>query len=82
MNPYWPEYQALKRESGSFGDSAIVDIVFREKLSGFIKLLKTRRTLGTVLALVWRIKCQRRGLPHAHLLFWMAFEMHIVPSVD
>jgi hypothetical protein len=82
MNPYWPEYQALKRESGNFGDSAIMAIVFKEKLSALMTFLKKRRTLGTILAFVWRIEYQRRGLPHAHLLFWTDFETQIVESVD
>jgi hypothetical protein len=82
MNPYWPEYQALKRESGNFGDSAIMAIVFKEKLSGLMMFLKRRRTLGTIFAFVWRIEYQRRGLPHAHLLFWTDFQTQIVESVD
>jgi hypothetical protein len=32
MNPYWPDYQALKRGSQNFSDSIIISIAFRRRL--------------------------------------------------
>jgi hypothetical protein len=38
MNPYWPEYQSLKRSTGNFSDGSIAAVVFRTRLSGLVQL--------------------------------------------
>jgi hypothetical protein len=55
MNPYWVDYQALKRGSGPFSDSAITAIVFKTKLFALMKFITHRKILGKVSAFVWRI---------------------------
>jgi hypothetical protein len=70
MNPYWCEFEALKRGPGTYSDSAMAAIVFKMKLSALMNFIQTEEVLGTVRAFVWRVEYQRRGLPHAHILFW------------
>jgi hypothetical protein len=65
MNPCWPEYQALKGDSGNFADSANMAIVFKYKLSALMQFLTSKAILGKILGFVWSIKYQKRGLPHA-----------------
>jgi hypothetical protein len=74
MNPYWVDHQVLKRDSGSFSDSAMTAIVFKTKFSALMKFIQQRRILGKVSAFVWGIEYQKRGLAHAHILFWSDFD--------
>jgi hypothetical protein len=46
MNPYWAEYQALKRDRGTFSDSAMTAIVVKAKLSALMKFIKDHEILG------------------------------------
>jgi hypothetical protein len=82
MNPYWLEFQALKRGDAAYSDSAMAAIIFRLKLNGLMKFIESRRTLGKVLAFVWRIEYQKRGLPHAHVLFWTDYDTSSIPAVE
>jgi hypothetical protein len=68
MDPYWREYQSLKRGTGNFSDRSIAAIIFRVRLKGFMQFCKKSRVLGNVRAFVWRIEYQQRDLPHAHIL--------------
>jgi hypothetical protein len=68
MNPYWPEYVALRRGLEVFSDSAIIAIVFKMRLGELIRTVRSSRLLGEVKGFVWRIEYQSRGLPHAHIL--------------
>jgi hypothetical protein len=69
MNPYWAEYHGLKRDRGTFSDSAMTVIVFKAKLSALMKFIKDHEILGKVSDFVWRIEHQKRVLPQAHILF-------------
>jgi hypothetical protein len=70
MNPYWLDYQALKRGSGKFSDAMVISIMFRSRLKFLMQYCKTMRFFGDLKAFVWRIEYQQRGFPHAHILFW------------
>jgi hypothetical protein len=69
MNPYWAEYQALKRDRGTFSDSVMTAIVFKAKISALMKFIKDHEILGKGSGFVWRIEYQKPGLPHADILF-------------
>jgi hypothetical protein len=82
MNPYWPDYQALRGGDRNFADSAAMALVFRARLNSLVKHLTARRTLGDIRGLLWRLRSQKRGFPHAHLLLWTDFNTQDVDAVD
>jgi hypothetical protein len=82
MNPYWPDYQALKRGSGHYSDATIISIVFRSRLKFLIKHCKSTRLFGNLKAFVWRVEYQQRGLPHAHILLWTDTDTTDIREVD
>jgi hypothetical protein len=74
MNPDWPDYQGFKRSPGTLDDSAIITIVFKQRVFALMKFVQQRKVFGNMSAFVWRIKHQKGGLPHAHILFWTDFD--------
>jgi hypothetical protein len=70
INPYWPDYQALKRGSAHFSDATVISVIFRSLLKLFMKYCKTMRLFDDLNAFVWRIEYQQRGFADAHILFW------------
>ena len=82
MNPYWVELRSLSRNKSIYSDSAIISLVFRQKLKTIINFINTRKIFGEVKAYVWRIEYQKRGLPHAHILFWTDFDTSNLQDVD
>jgi hypothetical protein len=82
MNLYLLEFMALKRGEGTFSDSAMATIGFPLKLNALVQKIKAEKSLGSVLAFVWRIEYQRRGLPHARLLFWSDCDTTDVAAID
>ncbi|KAH1226212.1 hypothetical protein GmHk_11G032932 [Glycine max] len=71
-NPYWPEIQrsflGLNLTAQDWLD--IVTRVFKLKLQQLMSDLKGKK-LGNVLAYIYTIEFQRRGLPHAHILLFL-----------
>jgi hypothetical protein len=63
MNPYWADYQALKRGGGTFADSAMIAIIFRAKISAHMKFIQAQHILGESSAFVWRIEYQNEVCP-------------------
>jgi hypothetical protein len=59
----------LKRDRGTFSDSATTVIVFKAKLSALMKFIKDHEIMGKASGFVWRIEYQKRGLPDAHIFF-------------
>ena len=47
----------------------VVARVFRLKLSSLLHDIRVRHVLGTVIASIHVVEFQKRGLPHAHMLF-------------
>jgi hypothetical protein len=55
---------------------------FKAKLSALMKFIKDHEILGKVSGFVWRIEYQRRGLPHACILFWIDFDTQDIHTVE
>jgi hypothetical protein len=70
------------RGDGVYADSAIGAIISKIKLSALMNFIQKHQILGKVSALVWRIEYQRRGLPHAHIIFWTDFDAQDIDGVD
>jgi hypothetical protein len=82
MNPYWPDYDGLKRGTGSFSDGTGSSIMFRARMKWLMHFCKKKRIFGTVRGFVWRIEYQQRGLPHAHILFWTDCDTTDAQQID
>jgi len=68
-NPNWPEIRAaLPPRSHWRHHTDIVERVFMLKLRSLIRDIVDAQIFGPVLAYVFRIEWQARGLPHAHML--------------
>jgi hypothetical protein len=82
MNPYWPEYESLKRGSENFSDLSMASIVFRARLKCLLDFWKRSQVRVTVRGFVWRVEYQQRGLPHGHILFWMDSDISNPEEID
>ena len=72
-NPNWPEIKSLLRIGQTPQDRPdIVSRVFNMKKKMLLEELTTKRIFGYVKARVHVIEFQKRGLPHMHLLVWLA----------
>ncbi|XP_031096933.1 uncharacterized protein LOC116001185 [Ipomoea triloba] len=73
-NPKWPEIQRylanLDLKAKDRPD--IVCQIFKMKLDDLIKELRSRELFGPVRAVIYIIEFQKRGLPHAHILLFLA----------
>ncbi|XP_021995566.1 uncharacterized protein LOC110892723 [Helianthus annuus] len=74
-NVKWPEiqrylsrYPILKAQDRP----DIIARVFQLKVKSLIKFLRSSRMFGDVVADLYTIEFQKRGLPHCHLLLWVA----------
>ncbi|KAI5398344.1 hypothetical protein KIW84_063942 [Lathyrus oleraceus] len=72
-NPNWPEIQCLL---GSVHLKAsdrpdIISRVFKMKFDELLSDLTKKSLLGKVLAYMYTIEFQKRGLPHAHILIFL-----------
>ncbi|PNY00838.1 ATP-dependent DNA helicase PIF1 [Trifolium pratense] len=73
-NPKWPEIQyMLQRIPGqSVDDRPDIKIrVFKMKLDQLMKHIVEGQYFGKVISAIYTIEFQKRGLPHAHILFWL-----------
>ncbi|XP_019157524.1 PREDICTED: uncharacterized protein LOC109154109 [Ipomoea nil] len=72
-NPKWPEIQRFleKRNLKAEDRPDIVCRVFKLKLDCLIKEIKNGKLFGRVKAVIYTIKFQKRGLPHAHILLFL-----------
>nr|XP_016467791.1 PREDICTED: uncharacterized protein LOC107790380 [Nicotiana tabacum] len=83
-NPKWPEINEMLRLSNQEGDDSRVDIicrVFQIKLFQLMQDLKKQQPFGKIIACLYTIEFQKRGLPHAHILLFL----HPIlksPSID
>ncbi|XP_042208656.1 uncharacterized protein LOC121856919 [Homarus americanus] len=76
-NPRWPEIvDNLAPGQESHDRPDIVARVFRLKVKKFMEHMKKGK-FGTLQAWLYTIAYQKRGLPHAHFLFWIAPEHKI-----
>ncbi|GKC45808.1 DNA helicase [Tanacetum coccineum] len=73
-NVKWPEiieYMQDFPELTASDRADIVDRVFEMKIQQFLKFLRDVRPLGKIVAVVYTIEFQKRGLPHCHTLIWL-----------
>ncbi|XP_049362072.1 uncharacterized protein LOC125826778 [Solanum verrucosum] len=83
-NPKWPEINAMTRLINQDPDGCRVDIicrVFQIKLLQLMQILKKDKPFGTIIACIYTIEFQKRGLPHAHILFFL-HETQKNPTTD
>ena len=72
-NPKWPEIlKELKPGQTPQDRPDIVARVFKQRLDQLMKDLINGQLLGKVVAFMWVIEWQKRGLPHAHILIILA----------
>ena len=68
-NPRWPEVtENLLPHQQPSDRPDIISRVFHFKLQELLDDILKRHLLGHVIAYVYTIKFQKRGLPHAHML--------------
>ena len=68
-NPNWPEIkESLLPNQNAFDRPDIAVRVFNLKFQNFIDDLTKNDVLGKVVAYIYVIEFQKRGLPHAHIL--------------
>ncbi|XP_065322694.1 uncharacterized protein LOC135929885 [Gordionus sp. m RMFG-2023] len=77
-NPTWPEISENLFNGQTPADRPdIVSRVFKIKLAAFLSDITKNNMFGKKLAYVYTIEFQKRGLPHAHLLFIISSEHKI-----
>lgn len=71
-NPEWEEIQSNILHNTKYYDRHdIVARVFNGKVKKMMELLVKKRLYGQVLAHMYSIEWQKRGLPHVHILLWL-----------
>ncbi|KAF1872358.1 hypothetical protein Lal_00016656 [Lupinus albus] len=72
-NLNWPENVRLLKPMGlkPHDRPDIISRVFKMKIEELLHDLKKIHVLGKVLAYMYTIEFQKRGLPHAHLLIFL-----------
>ncbi|XP_040362560.1 uncharacterized protein LOC112168203 isoform X2 [Rosa chinensis] len=60
----------------------IISRIFKIKLQDMITYIKSGEPFGEVEAYVHTIEFQKRGLPHAHMLFWLKKEYKCYTAID
>ncbi|XP_053597308.1 uncharacterized protein LOC128668406 [Microplitis demolitor] len=72
-NPEWPEIKSeLLPNQHSYDRHDLISRVFHLKLKKMIDLLTKKNIFGPSKAFVYSVEWQKRGLPHAHILLWLA----------
>ncbi|KAI9121592.1 hypothetical protein K1719_008625 [Acacia pycnantha] len=73
-NPSWPEITRFcTRETLTASNRAdILSRILRLKLKALMNVIKQKKLFGNVRAEVYTIEFQKRVLPHAHILIWLA----------
>ncbi|GAU22594.1 hypothetical protein TSUD_134940 [Trifolium subterraneum] len=72
-NPNWPEITRLlsKQNLKAHDRPNIITRVFKIKFNELLKDLTKKHVLGKVMAYLYTIEFQKRGLPHAHILLFL-----------
>ncbi|XP_038722074.1 uncharacterized protein LOC120014228 [Tripterygium wilfordii] len=72
-NSQWPEItNALRLIPGQkiMDRPDIITRVFKMKLDYFLSDIRSGKYLGEIIAVVYTIEFQKRGLPHVHMIIW------------
>lgn len=81
-NPQWPDIlRNLQPGQAPIDRPDIVSRVFHLKLKKFLDLIKSGY-LGKILAYNYVIEFQKRGLPHVHILVYLASPIKTIEDVD
>ncbi|KAM3376292.1 hypothetical protein P3S68_015007 [Capsicum galapagoense] len=83
-NRKWPEINEMLHLIGQHDDNNRVDIicrVFRIKLFQLMQDLKKQQPFGKIIACLYTIEFQKRGLPHTHILLFLHPTLKS-PSID
>ncbi|XP_076030510.1 uncharacterized protein LOC143018816 [Oratosquilla oratoria] len=77
MNPRWPEVLEVVKKFGGPGTQGadrpdLMSRIFKLKLDSLMDDLIHKKAFGAVKAYLYSVEWQKRGLPHAHILLWMA----------
>ncbi|XP_019158020.1 PREDICTED: uncharacterized protein LOC109154747 [Ipomoea nil] len=83
-NPKWPEIVRFLEERRLKAEDRpdIICRVFKMKLNALIKEIRKENIFGSVLAVIYTIEFQKRGLPHAHILLFLANHRGSVAATD
>ncbi|KAL3655100.1 hypothetical protein CASFOL_000886 [Castilleja foliolosa] len=84
-NVRWPE---ISRQLDNIGGGSsqnrpdIIARVFRIKVQQFLRFMKSEKTFGDIVADLYTIEFQKRGLPHCHTLIWVAPSYKVRNAAD
>ncbi|GJV30357.1 DNA helicase [Tanacetum coccineum] len=86
-NVKWPEIKRYMSQYPGLTATDRADIVcrvFEQKINDFISFLKYERPFGYVIAFLYTIEFQKRGLPHCHTLLWVdsSSKIHDASQID
>ncbi|GJS49151.1 DNA helicase [Tanacetum coccineum] len=86
-NVKWPEIKRYMSQYPGLTATDRADIVcrvFEQKVNDFISFLKYERPFGYVIAFLYTIEFQKRGLPHCHTLLWVdsSSKIHDASQID
>ncbi|XP_043473610.1 uncharacterized protein LOC122505828 [Leptopilina heterotoma] len=82
-NPKWSEItESLLTGEIASDRPDIVARVFQLKVKELIKEIKDKEIFGTVVAFVYVIEFQKRGLPHVHLILFLRNPIRDAETVD
>ncbi|XP_019193106.1 PREDICTED: uncharacterized protein LOC109187373 [Ipomoea nil] len=72
-NPKWPEIQRFLQCRGLKSEDRpdILCRVFKMKLEALIKEIRSGTVFGKIVAVIYTVEFQKRGLPHAHILLFV-----------
>jgi hypothetical protein len=71
-NPKWPEITLMLLQGQQPNDRPdIIVRVFHMKLKQVLKDIESGLIFGPIVAILYSIEFQKRGLPHVHILVWL-----------
>ncbi|KAL3633809.1 hypothetical protein CASFOL_022571 [Castilleja foliolosa] len=84
-NVKWPEISRhLEKIGGTQAQNCpdIIARVFRIKVQQFLRFMRSNKTSGDVVAELYTIEFQKRGLPHCHTLLWVTAPYKVREAAD
>jgi hypothetical protein len=57
-------------------------VILKMRFSALMKSTQHRETVGEITALGWRIKYQKRSIPHGRILFRSELEVQDIPAIE
>ncbi|KAL3635206.1 hypothetical protein CASFOL_019753 [Castilleja foliolosa] len=84
-NVKWPKISRHLVKIGGGSSQNRPDIiarVFRIKVQQFLRFMKSEKTFGDIVADLYTIEFQKRGLPHCHTLIWVTPSYKVRDATD